>query len=97
MKLPEDFGLPLFLQGLGHEMDWSFVDMHTSAKIFLRYPPLYLYPHFLVYWSRQHAAFFIIDPVLRIRIRDPVVFDPGSGIQDGKNPRPFFRELINSF
>jgi hypothetical protein len=45
-------------------------------------------------WNR--ISNFLISAVLRIRIRDPVLLAPGSGIRD-EHPRSFFLELRNSF
>jgi hypothetical protein len=50
-------------------MDWSFVDMHTSMQIFLRYPPLYFIHVFVHIGQGQHATFLLImtnPPVLGI-------------------------------
>jgi hypothetical protein len=84
MKPPVDFGLRLFFNWRDWVMRWGLeVCCHAYQYAdfpLSRYPPVFG-SHFLVYWSRQLAIFFIIDPVLRIRIRDPVVWpwisDPG--------------------
>jgi hypothetical protein len=67
----------------------------------------FLFFHFLTSYFTFWRFIYVLFPVLRIRIRDPVPFwplDPGSGIGffripdlGSRIPNPYFRELSDNF